>query len=191
MKYRLFILTLLAFVLGGLSDKVLSRTCYPVTLSLGPYVGIDFQMRDMGFKQGFGDNIFEKQYPQGNFFVGLMLNEYLGIELGYERTLRRTRSSSFAPGDTILGNVVNVGSGEFVSRGELYGPNINLIGIYKPCQEYPLEIFGSIGAAYLTAKFDRNLVQFNNSPFSLLRTFERERTVWRVCAGLQYLLMDS
>lgn len=192
MKYPLLIANLIFFILGGFSPlPVLARTCYPVVLSLGPYAGFDFQLRKMGFEQGYGDNIFETQYPQGNFFVGLMFTEFLGLELGYEKTLNKTRNSRFTAGDMILGNMAIAGtSGQFKSHGQVYGPHINIIGIYQLCQEYPFEIFGSIGAAYLTAKFDRNLVELNGIPRANRRSFEREKTIWRAAVGAQYLLAD-
>jgi hypothetical protein len=189
MKCRLLIVTLTTVVLGGFSSQVLARTCYPVTLPLSVYSGFDVQMRNMGFKKGYGDNTFEKQYPQGNLFVGLMFNEFFGLELGYEKTLNKSRHTSFAGGDVLLGNVAPAGtSGKFQSKGQIFGPNFNIVGIYQLCQEYPIEIFGSVGAAFLTAKFDRNLVEFMGRSVSSLRTFDREKTVWRVGAGIQYLL---
>lgn len=191
MYFRLLVLTLCSLLLGGFATPVLARMCYPVTVNLGPYLGFDLELRDMGFKQGYGDKVFEKQYPQANLFVGLMFNEFFGIELGYEKTLKRSRNSSFTGGDVVLGNIATSGtSGKFQSHGELYGPNINFMGVYKPCEAYPLEIFGSIGGSYLTAKFDRNLFEFNDGPASLLRTFEQDKALWRIAIGLQYVIAD-
>jgi hypothetical protein len=190
-KFTVISIILISIILAGISLPSWARTCYPVTLELGPYVGFDVQQRNLRFQKGYGDNTFESHYPQGNLYVGLMLTENFGIELGYEKTLKRSRDSQFTGGDVLLGNTATAGSsGRFQSHGELYGPHINIIALYKPCDDYPLEIFGSIGAAYLTAKFDRNLVEFNNGPAASLRTFEQDKAIWRLGAGLQYLFVD-
>lgn len=189
----LFKSILCVFPLLLLSCPVSARTFYPVTLSLSPYVGVDFQSRSMGFKSGFGDNLFVKNYPQVNFYVGTMLTDFLGIELGYETTTHKTRNSTLGPGSVSLGVPIPAGitSAGFKSSSKIMGPHLDLVGLWCIHPEYPVEVFGTLGASYLTAKFDRTGQSINGLPVpNVKRTFESEKTVIRATGGLQYVIKE-
>lgn len=121
-----------------------------------------------------------------------MLTECLGLELGYEITTRKTRNTSLGQGDVNLGIPTPPGifTASFSSWGKFKGPYFNILGIVCLSPEYPLELFGSLGATFLTVKFDRLAQSANEIPINIERTFEDKKTVLKIAAGLQYEILD-
>lgn len=189
-KRLVFMLPIISIVF--FSPTVFPRTCYPVSLMLSPYAGADLQYRNMGFKPGFGDNLFEKNYPQANFYVGAMLTEFLGVELGYESTVRKTRNSTLSSGSVSLGLPVpgTSTSIEFKSNSKVMGPHLDIVGVWCVGPEYPLELFGTLGVSFLTVKFDRTGLSVNGVATNVQRTFEQEKTIMRLTGGMQYAITD-
>jgi hypothetical protein len=47
------------------------------------YIGADAQVRNMRFEPNYGGNIYKREYPQSNVYIGVKGNEYIGIEAGF------------------------------------------------------------------------------------------------------------
>lgn len=164
----------------------------------GPYIGIDVQLRHIGFGKNLGNNLFKKNYAQGNPFIGFRFNDYLGIEVGYEETIKKSATTVNGPGSIELGDIVPESDFNFSTNTfRIRGPHASLVG-YIPfciCDE-KFDLIGSIGLISLRTKFTHQPTsgtvfgvpivltpeQMNNSRVD----FKKRKTVLRATGGIQY-----
>lgn len=165
---------------------------------LVPYVGADAQWRHMEFKKGFGKDQTKSNYPQGNIYLGLKLNPYLGLEAGYERAKTQKRDTSALGSDVNFGavlfpfalNTVN----ELNTKTKLRSFHANVVGFLPISEEYCLQLIGSIGVARVNINTTRNITSLNNRTLSddrvaaLREVFSKKKWVPRIGIGLQHML---
>ena len=70
------------------------------------YYGLDLGVQHIGFKPGYGDNLFPTDLPMSNLFVGFKFNDYFGIEGGYQSTVEQERITTLFAGNKVLGKVI-------------------------------------------------------------------------------------
>ncbi len=164
---------------------------------LTPYVGLDAQLRHMSYKSGFGGNLFNHNYPQGNVYVGLKFNNCIGIEVGFTGGPKRSRDTVLQFGDVNLGTALNTPLDAifapivYNTSTKVSSLHADIIGFYPlGCD---IQLYGSVGASRLRARFTRASVAFSGG--SLLGTdsaipekFARSKTVLRLGIGLQQML---
>lgn len=173
-----------------------------------PYVGADAQWRHMNFNGGLGDNLFRHEYPQGNLFAGIKLNDYLGIEVGYESTAKKNRTVYLNGGDVTAGTIVNANTGvQYTTTAQIKGPHANLVGSFPISEEYRLKIFGMVGVAHLKANLKRTattVVATLPPPFGVTifppslafpngvtSTFNKRKSVLRLAGGLEHMFCNN
>lgn len=177
--------------------------------SVKPYVGVDAEWRHMNFKRGYGDNVFKRNTPQGNAYVGVRLSDYFAIEAGYQAAKKKTRGSSLdyqsyflglppwsfnylqQPGDLVT----------FESTTKIQGPHINIVGFFPVWDEHRLELIGSIGCALLKAKLTTNLLNTSGpsiaavanpvEPMASIDAYSKRKNVLKLGAGMQKMLTDN
>lgn len=154
-----------------------------------PYFGAEAQWRQMSFHKGFGDNLFKQDYPQGNLFLGIKANEYVGLELGYEVSKKRHRSNTLSAGDIVTGGVAP-GQALMSSNAQFHGPHMDLVG-YLPIRKPPsphseIDLLASIGVVYLKGHFVTNFLPNGAQPVT--RTFSGTRNMLRLGLGIQNML---
>lgn len=186
------------FIISLLSVPVLMLAASAVAAEnhwcIRPYVGADAELRYINFKKGFGDNLFRHNYPQGNLYVGLRLNDYVGIEAGYEATERKTRAVTLMSGAVVNGQALTGNNDffQFFSTGQIKGPHTNLTGYLPICEQYQLELVGMIGIAYLKSNFLRIRPTINGLPVTLApRTYIQRKNIMRVGIGIQHLMTKN
>jgi len=155
-----------------------------------PYVGADAEWRHMNFQNGFGDNLFRHDYPQGNLYAGLKFNDYVAVEAGYEATARKTRAVTLGAGSLSGGAVLPLNV-QFHSTGQIKGPHANLVGFLPLCDQYRLELIGMVGVARLKANFVRTAVASNGTAISpSYTTFIKRKSVLRLGGGIQQMITE-
>jgi len=130
--------TKLLATLSMLTTALISSSANAALLTqnngLVPYVGADAQLRYMQFKKDYGQQDFKKDhYKQGNVFVGLKFNQYVGVEFGLFKSLVVKNVNSI-PLDFSLGLPVDpsqpaqlvIANNKVVLRGF----NINIVGFW-------------------------------------------------------------
>lgn len=199
-------------VAGFLSSVSLFSTVasYAVASSefkLTPYGGIDIGQQNTKFKPLFGDNLFKKHLPKGNFFVGVKFNDYFGIEGGYETTLQRKR-------DVVLNGVHRndyLGAGRYSllmllprdiarisSKSKISGWHMGITGEYPiyffSQQKRPLSIIGYAGIKHTTIKLTSNLYYHKDDP-TMQTIYElnqkNKKNLVRLSTGLQYFIHQN
>ncbi len=160
-----------------------------------PYVGADAEWRHIGLQRGAGKNLFSHDYPQGNIYAGVKFNEYVGVEVGYEATERKTRTVTLGPGE--LTNAVNgivVPEGYTVSynsTGQYKGPHADLMGFYPICDSYRLSLIGLVGIANLKANFTRVLFNASGISTNVISTYMKKKAILRLGAGIQHMISEQ
>lgn len=156
------------------------------------YAGADLQLRDLRFQPNYGGNIYKsRDYPQANFYFGLMGNEYIGIEAGYEASRGRThtvllpkKSIAFGaagPEDDIILKTV--------ARFRAFHSSI--VGFLPICDSKKFKFLASVGFANVQVKLQENATQVANIPVSTTPgLFFQSKIVLRLMTGLQYMCTD-
>lgn len=190
MNRRLALLAMSCFMVSSMPEKAMS-----FDLCLTPYVGVDAQVRNMGFKKEYGGGpLFNNNYPQGNLFVGAMFNDYVGVEGGFEFTQLKSKEATQVEGQQILGYRVEFPAETITVKAQnrLYGWNVNLIGAYPICNAYRISIIGSIGLARLRSKLDACVTGSEgisqNRP--CMKFPGQTKSILRLTAGLKHMITD-
>ncbi len=172
--------------------------------ALTPYIGADAQLRYLDFKRGFGDNLFKHNSPQGNAYVGLKFNQFVGIEMGYQATKKQRKSLYLTAGQVNLGTVVpqsmilknglssQISPISYTTQEKTQGFHMNIVGFYPIFPEYGLELFGSVGITQLKTNFSRQTLSVGGVPplNSSILKFKKRKNIFRANIGLQQMITD-
>lgn len=171
-----------------------SYSCNSLDLNeLSPYMGADAQIRRINFRNGYGKNLFQNNVPQGNLYFGVRLNEYFGVEAGYESTKGKSKlkSFSFVKGDISLGVKVPFDlSILYKTKIIIKGLHLDLVGFYPLYQGSNLEFIYYGGVAFFRGYGNRTILLVNEYPTHIVRVSENHRPILRMGSGLQYRLND-
>ncbi len=161
---------------------------YPVY----PYMGVDYQYRDLPFREKFGDNAFEQQYNQANLYMGMRFwEEYLSLELNYSKSQNKSNTHKYTGNNIVTGVFIPPGNSEshsFQSKISSFG--VSLLGFYPMPFDYlcRADVFGGIGFSYMSPKQIDSITAINNNAMTQTFTFDESKAVLRFVAGIQYLL---
>jgi len=161
--------------------------------SVFPYMGVDYQYRELPFRERFGDNnAFDQQYNQANLYMGIRFwQEYLSLEINYSKNQNKTNAHQFSGNNIVTGVFIPPGNSEshsFQSKISSFG--VSLLGFYpmpfdRLCRA---DLFGGIGFSYMSPKQVDSITAINNNPVTQTYTFDESKAVLRFVAGIQYLL---
>jgi hypothetical protein len=164
--------------------------------NLTPYVGIDVQFRQMSFDKNHGNNVFRKNYPQGNVYAGLKFNDYIGVEAGFEGTNKRSRNARLFVGQySIGGDPVPTIPGvttfeDSITTAKIHGPHINVVGTFPILDDSDLALIGSVGISRLKVSLKYKATQDEAGPLSIIRTFAKRKSILRLGGGIQHMITD-
>lgn len=168
------------------------------TKSMTPYIGFESGRQYFGFESGYGDNVFVKEIPKINIFAGLKLNDYFGIEGGYETTVAETRIANIGYKDMYLGKPypsgLNPGEiAEYFTKTQIYGWHLGLNAEYPLNDTYPdnyWSILGYTGIKNTKAKLISNLFLYaGHLPHVNISNGLNQansKVLLKLSAGLQY-----
>ncbi len=177
---------IMGIVALGLSLPVLANE------SFAPYVGIDGKLDQIKLKKAAGANLIAKNYPQGNLFAGMQINEWLGFEVGFESTTRKNKTSVVQFRSDFFGvPSVSAAPVHVKTKTKVDGFHVNVVGFYPIMQDCSLNVFGSLGLARLKLR-TRAVHFFENDATGELftRNFVKETLVPRVTVGVQSMLNE-
>lgn len=158
---------------------------------LTPYIGADIGIQKLRFKPGYGDNLFEAELPFSNLFFGLKLNDYMGIEGGYESTLQRKKTTTLLYGAQNLGLTLTANSAKYISKDKIYGWHIGVAGEYPLYNNTKINNTSSIiwyaGIKNTTTKLIRNRIQlnYNDSYDYILLNQNYKKNIAKIAIGVK------
>lgn len=164
--------------------------------ALKPYGGLEYVQRSLVFKEGYGKGDFNQRLPQAHVFLGIQINDYLGLEAGYLFSQAVTRTS-FAENRQALGEFVDPGD-DYVAENKinLTGPQMSVVG-RLPFGASGFSALGSIGVSWLNLQAIHKRITFRGIPLTPLevlqstRHFSVKKVVPKWMFGLGYQLTDS
>lgn len=165
--------------------------------ALKPYGGLEYVQRSLVFKEGYGKGDFNQRLPQAHVFLGIQINDYLGLEAGYLFSQAVTKIS-FAENRQALGQVLDDPVDQYTAENKinLTGPQISLVG-RLPFGTSKFSVLGSIGFSLLNLKARHMRVAESGiqlSPSEIIdriRHFSSKKVVPKCMFGLGHQLTDS
>lgn len=150
------------------------------------YIGADAQIRSMKFQEGFGSNVCKRDYPQGNFYLGIKGNEYIGIEGGFETSRSQTRSVFLPMGASLFGipQPFDVQQNVVV---RFQGIHTSLIGFFPVWEDKRFNLIVAAGVANLKIQIENTTTQVANIPFTRSITLSQSKNVLRLMTGAQFM----
>lgn len=158
------------------------------------YIGADAQLRRLPFAKDFGGNVFKKNYPQANFYLGLKGNEFIGIEAGYEFSRSRSRKASL-PANSILFGIPLNANAQLNNITRLKGLHASVVGYFPFPECENLRFIAGLGILNMKIKLESVLMQlgrFHNVPAyggRPLRLSE-SKYIMRLMGGVQYMFTE-
>jgi hypothetical protein len=150
------------------------------------YVGADAEVRKMKFDNNYGGNIYKDEYPQGNVYLGIKGNEYIGIEAGWEAS-RTRRRQVFLPAGSILFGLPQKFEARYNVIVRLRGLHTSLIGFFPVWQNPDFKLIMAIGVTNLKIKLENTITEIANTPFAADIKFGSSKNVLRLMTGVQYM----
>ena len=174
---------------------------------LQPYGGIDYGIQNSQYKQKFGDNLLKKKLPKGNLFLGLKLNDYFGIEAGYETTIKNSKTTNLSDFKSFFGTTI-------FDLNEIQSPDYQKTQVKQKISgmhlgltiEYPLFIINNPShhslslVGYLGVKNAKADIKINSSLFyeddiqiddPVTLNHNHKKTILRLACGLQFSINDN
>lgn len=124
------------------------------------YGGARVSGRNMGFKTGFGDNIFAKNNSLVEFsvFGGTQFTENFGAELSLFTTNKDKRTATVNTGNTFLGaQMIAPGPDKYEARTHLYGTTLQATARYPVMER--VSVFASAGVGLAKMKLEANMTE--------------------------------
>jgi hypothetical protein len=167
-------------------------------LNAQPYGGFDLQWRRQPFQQGLGKNLFKKNVPQDNVYLGIQFFDSFGLEGGYESSFSKSKLVTIPPGGNELGFTIpsippNYEQHSFKSK--LYGWHISMIG-FTPyvLENQKMRFFAAVGLSNKRVKLIDQSLALNGTPLdqtiidASTRTLQKRKCLARLSGGVQYLI---
>ncbi len=179
--------------------------CVSAQATFDPYAGVDVQQRNMGFQKDYGSNIFHRNSMQNNIYVGLRPTENFGLELGYHRSQKPSKTTMVSGGYYLLGEFVDPpvtppNEIPFVltqTSIRTQGPHLNLIKFF-PTRYEKTEFLAALGVTLFSVNFQYKQLADSEigsyAPENILdttRNFSSKRLIPRAMFGLQQKWTDS
>lgn len=160
--------------------------CCPINFT--PYIGVDAAVRYFNGDNVFGANVFYKNYPEADIYLGFKFGNYFGIEGGYKATITQTKTSSITTGSVVNVPVVNPPE---VHRGvsnfkAWFGQLVGFFPIFEP---YCIYWFGSVGLSHTTLYAQDKVVNNETESFDNdvnVRTFTTNKVIPNIGTGIQF-----
>jgi hypothetical protein len=156
------------------------------------YFGTGLSLRHLTFYENYGNNLYNHGFPQGKVYLGVRINDYLGIETGYESTLTTKRIAVCRKGEWASGVPVppECVPAIFSSTAKMGGPYFDLISFY-PLGGVPIEFTSSIGVSILNARLTRKTLFISNLERGVSRELSSNTPVLKIGSGIQYYPIEG
>lgn len=160
---------------------------------LVPYLGVGAEWRHMEFKKDYGKNVTKSNYPQGNIYAGVKLNENLAFEAGYEQSTTLKRNTTLPGVTTVFGISLPaiLGVNQYNIKTKIHGFHVNAVGFLPISKKYRLELIGSVGVARSKVKMSLDIPIFDSRPDTNHRDFSKSKWIPKIGVGLQHMLTSQ
>jgi opacity protein-like surface antigen len=201
MNKKLALLATPALMLAA--TTAVAETAWGVT----PFFGADAQWRHMEPKKEFGDKEFKHDYPQGDVYAGIKFGDYLGIQVGYEASIRQSKTINRVPPYTSLGITsepanplpgIIFNGFEYTSTSQIKGPHVDLVGFVPICKDMEFVVSVGLANSKVSLKRQPTALTVNNvtRQVSQINTpvndavFSKRKNILRLMGGFQQYVTE-
>ncbi|MBN9286381.1 MAG: hypothetical protein BGO43_12550 [Gammaproteobacteria bacterium 39-13] len=161
-----------------------------------PSAGIDLGIIKQSFDTSFGENHFHQHAPNGNFYVGTKLYEYLnfsvGVEGGYEHRFRQQDQAFYPTLEDVtvpvLGffNPLNPDPALYLSNVSAHAWHLNVEGFWAICPQ--TELTALLGVAWMTMYFDTVAISDPTVATPIARWNSGSHALFRMGIGIRQMI---
>lgn len=178
------------------ANEVVSPPCPPLRSfwCLNPYIGVDGGFRHMDWPHDLGGNLFKKNYPEADFYLGIKFNRYLGIQGGYKVTATRTKIVNIPVGEVAINTVQDV-LRNFESKAQFKGWHGEVLAFLPLFNPDCFSLFGSVGFNHFQL-YQRTVTEYSIDevvglvPAYIPFTYEKKKTILSLGAGAEIAIDD-
>ena len=163
---------------------------------LKPYAGLEAQWRHTDFQKNQGHNLFKTDLPQGNAFLGIHINDFLGLEAGYESSTKRHHTVKLPAGALVNFRPLDTNT-TYTSTAKIQGAHISLVGRMPVSDDHRLNIIGLAGVAHLKSHLTyRVLSAYDPAARAMVAqatnagTFKKTKNVLRLGLGIEHFINE-
>lgn len=175
-----------------------AASCMPtLSFCFDPYIGVNAGMRYMNWPRNFGGNVFKREYPEGDLYLGTNFNQYFGFQFGYKTTTTRYQFSSLS-NDIDLGLPTEPGPQIDLTRAQFKGWHGEFIGYVPVLFPDCLYLYGTLGLTRFELFQKDNILEVGTNPpgtpirlAAAGRTFKRNRTVFSMSLGIETFIDEK
>ena len=142
------------------------------------YVGLDVVYNFMKFKKDFGENIFAKNAPGLNVFVGHTFHEHFGVELGFEVEKKKKRTETIPSGQIVNGVAVlaTAGSYSYNTKVTQRHPYLGAVGKINITDNSFVSLLAGVSLSHVKA--ESNMFRIGaNTAANITRTFSKTKVI--------------
>lgn len=179
------------FAYEGPVINVPPMTVPPMQFCFDPYIGVNGAMRHMSWPDNFGGNVFKKEYPEGDLYLGSWFTENLGLQVGYKTTVTRTQVASLS--NTLqFGLPTSIPPEVHLTQARFKGWHGEIIGYIPLLMPNCAFLYGTIGFTRFQLYQTDRIVQNGTAGVTpilfneFLRTFKSTKTVLSLSIGAEY-----
>jgi hypothetical protein len=169
----------------------------PLFNNYKPYFGVFARMNHFSWMEGFGNNLFRKDVPQAELYLGTQLGDYVSVDIGYQVSATKRKVVNLAKDDVFLGLPIEDPDApvSFLSFVQSKGAYTNLNAILPLRKIFPLigqpniAIVGQMSLVYLQIAHRVHTIGDLADNFNILsftKFFKNQRIIPCLGVGLQY-----
>ena len=150
------------------------------------YVGLDAVYNWMGFKQDYGQNIFKKQAPGLNVFVGHMFHQNFGAELGFEWDKKVKKDVTIAANEKVAGSIVSTTASQvYKTKIDQTHPYLGVLAKTHLMNNTSISLLVGASLSNIKAKYDLS------TPSVATRTFKKTKLIPLVRLAVEHKISDK
>jgi hypothetical protein len=184
------ILTFVSLITCNVALSDCGLSCGDSSSSAHTYMGTNVHIRHTNYVKGYGHNFLRHRLPQVNIYAGIKLNDSIGLEAGYDRSIMRERTSRLSSNDIIAGTPIPNSFHFALFKGKIKfeGPYIDIVGFHPLGESGNLHLLGFAGISFLKGKAERRIVCINEFSHCSVRTMKEDKLINRFSLGIQYMI---
>jgi hypothetical protein len=134
------------------------------------------------------NNVFQSMHPGANIYLGVRLSNFIGLELGYSWTTRKTKNYGVAAGETAFG-ITNSAATTISTQVRLKNTHFD-INAYFPMGKY-MEVITSLGIGASRQGMIITSSTTSNLGNALVQVRGKTTPVGRLGLGLEGMVTDT
>jgi hypothetical protein len=155
-----------------------------------PFIGLDYKWTRAKLKTDW-NNLFAESFPGISLYGYMKFTDYVGFEIGYDMTARKSKNRGVQAGEMVGGLTVPANVSGYDSSLRFAGPYADLVAFLP--MDANLELFFSIGLGRVKPTINVKSLTSSTTPFDAAMTSLRgqHQKISRVGIGGNWAITES